>query len=147
MTHQDYIRVVEHEQSMIRRLFASRERRETAIEKATRERYAHLIGKYIIRPQHSDDVWRINDIGIRAGFVGSDKVEVVLDCCCIGSSVTGHNLDIVTGLYAHHENFFMNPMTDIDEHLSGRFVSEDVAREHVGKLFKSLARHAGFPTE
>ena len=144
MTHQDYVRAVEHEQSLVRRLFACRERREEAIANLTKERYAHLIGKYISRKNDPDTVWRINDVGIRAGFVGSDKVEVRLDCCCIGTSFCDGNPDSITGLYVHHEHFFMHPTIDIDEHLSGRFVSEEVAMERCNSLFERMRKHAGF---
>ena len=144
MKHQDYIRAVEHEQSLVRRLFACRERREEAIANLTKERYAHLIGKYITRKNDPDIIWRINDIDIRAGYVGSDKVEVILDCCCIGTSCEDGNPDIIVGLYVYHELFSMHPTMDIDEHLAGRFVSEQVALERYNSLFERMKKHAGF---
>ena len=71
-------------------------------------------------------------------------MEVILDCCCIGTSFTGSNLDSIVGLYVYHEMFSMHPTMDIDEHLAGRFVSEQVALERYNNLFERMKKHAGF---
>lgn len=50
MKQEDYIAAIERQQSLIRKLFSSRERRSEVIQEVTEERYRHLIGQFF-RPQ------------------------------------------------------------------------------------------------
>ena len=46
MTHEEFLKAVQHERSLIKRLFKSKAKRERAIKRLIKERFAHLIGKF-----------------------------------------------------------------------------------------------------
>lgn len=143
MDHQEYIKAIEHEQTLIRRLFTSREKRAEAIEKITSERYAHLVGKFFTKENDPDIVYRINEVAVRANYVMSDKVDVVLCCSCLDTTTTGGEGEQIVGLYIHNEQFTMHPSVDIDEHLAGRFVNKEMALERFNKLTGQLKHNLG----
>ena len=103
MTHQEYIKAIEHEQTLIRRLFSSRKQRAKVIERITAERYAHLVGKFFTKETDPDSVYRINEVITRANYVMSDQVDVVLCCSCLGTTGTGTNGKTLVGLYIHND--------------------------------------------
>ena len=138
MNHQKFIKAIGHEQSLIRRLFASRKNREKKIEKITTERYAHLIGKFFTKENDPDSIYRINEITIRANYIESDQVDVVLCCNCLGTTNTGREGEKIVGLYIHNENITIHPSIDIDEHLAGRFVDKEKALGRFYKLTEQL---------
>lgn len=143
MNHQEYIKAIEHEQTLIRRLFTSREKRAEAIEKITSERYAHLVGRFFTKKNDPDSVYRINEVITRANYVMSDQVDVVLCCSCLGTTTTGGEGEQIVGLYIHNEQFTMHPSVDIDEHLAGRFVNKEMALEIFNKLTGQLKHNLG----
>lgn len=138
MNHQEFIKAIGHEQSLIRRLFASRKNRAKKIEKITTERYAHLIGKFFTKENDPDSIYRINEITTRANYIESDQVDVVLCCSCLGTTNTGREGEKIVGLYIHNENITIHPSIDIDEHLAGRFVDKKKALGRFYKLTKQL---------
>ena len=138
MNHHEYIKAIGHEQSLIRRLFASRKNRVKKIEKITTERYAHLIGKFFTKENDPDSIYRINKITTRANYIESDQVDVVLCCSCLGTTNTGREGEKIVGLYVHNENITIHPSIDIDEHLAGRFVDKVKALERYYKLTEQL---------
>lgn len=138
MNHQEYIKAIGHEQSLIRRLFASRKNRAKKIEKITTERYAHLTGKFFTKENDPDSIYRINEITTRANYIESDQVDVVLCCSCLGTTNTGREGEKILGLYVHNENITIHPSIDIDEHLAGRFVDKVKALERYYKLTEQL---------
>ena len=138
MNHQKFIKAIGHEQSLIRRLFASRKNRAKKIEKITTERYAHLIGKFFTKENDPDSIYRINEITIRANYIESDQVDVVLCCNCLGTTNTGREGEKIVGLYIHNENITIHPSIDIDEHLAGRFVDKEKALGRFYKLTEQL---------
>lgn len=138
MNHQEYIKAIEHEQTLIRRLFSSRKQRAKVIEKITTERYAHLIGKFFTKENDPDSIYRINEITTRANYIESDQVDVVLCCSCLGTTNTGREGEKIVGLYVHNENITIHPSIDIDEHLAGRFVDKVKALERYYKLTEQL---------
>ena len=46
MTHEEFLKAVQHERSLIKRLFKSKAKREKAIKRLIKERFAHLVGKF-----------------------------------------------------------------------------------------------------
>lgn len=138
MNYQEYIKAIGHEQSLIRRLFASRKNRAKKIEKITTERYAHLIGKFFTKENDPDSIYRINEITTRANYIESDQVDVVLCCSCLGTTNTGREGEKIVGLYVHNENITIHPSIDIDEHLAGRFIDKVKALERYYKLTEQL---------
>lgn len=46
MTHEEFLKAVQHERSLIKRLFKSKAKRERAIKRLIQERFAHLVGKF-----------------------------------------------------------------------------------------------------
>lgn len=147
MNHHEYIKAIGHEQSLIRRLFASRKNREKKIEKITTERYAHLIGKFFTKENDPDSIYRINKITTRANYIESDQVDVVLCCSCLGTTNTGREGEKIVGLYVHNENITIHPSIDIDEHLAGRFVDKAKALERYYKLIKQLKNNLNLKEE
>lgn len=124
MNHQEYIKAIEHEQTLIRRLFVCRKKRAEAIENITAERYAHLIGKFFTEKKDPDIVWRINKVFTRANFLRSDQVDVVLYCSCIGTSFRSDEEKTLIRIDIYNRMFTMRPSDDIDEPLTGRFVDK-----------------------
>lgn len=138
MKHQEYIKAIKHEQTLIRRLFSSRRQRAKAMEKITGERYAHLIGKFFTKENDPDSVYRINEVFTRANYVESDQVDIMLYCSCLGTTTTGGEDDKVVGLYIHNDNITLHPSIDIDEYLAERFVDKVKALERFDKLTEQL---------
>jgi hypothetical protein len=138
MNHQEYIKAIDHEQSLIRRLFASRKNRAKKIEKITTERYAHLIGKFFTKENDPNSIYRINEITTKANYIESDQVDVVLCCSCLGTTNTGREGEKIVGLYVHNENITIHPSLNIDEHLAGRFVDKGKALGRFYKLTEQL---------
>lgn len=143
MNHQEYIKAIEHEQTLIRRLFSSRKQRAKVIEKITAERYAHLVGKFFTKETDPDSVYRINEVITRANYVMSDQVDVVLCCSCLGTTTTGGEGEKIVGLYIHNEQKTMHPSIDVDEYLTGRFVNKEIALERFSKLTEQLKHNLG----
>lgn len=143
MNHQEYIKAIEHEQALIRRLFSSKKQRAKVIEKITAERYAHLVGKFFTKETDPDSVYRINEVITRANYVMSDQVDVVLCCSCLGTTGTGTNGKTLVGLYIHNDNITIHPSIDIDEHLAGRFTDKAKALEKFDKLTEQLRINLG----
>lgn len=48
MTHEEFLKAVQNERSLIKRLFKSKAKRERAIKRLIKERFAHLVGKFCI---------------------------------------------------------------------------------------------------
>lgn len=48
MTHEEFLKAVQRERSLIKRLFKSKAKREKAIKRLIKERFAHLVGKFCI---------------------------------------------------------------------------------------------------
>ena len=138
MNHQEFIKAIRHEQSLIRRLFVCRKKRAEAIENITAERYAHLIGKFFIKENDPEVVYRINEITTRANYMDSDQVDVVLCCSCLDITTTGGEGEKIVGLNIHNENITIHPSIDIDEHLAGRFVDKGKALGRFYKLNEQL---------
>lgn len=46
MTHEEFLKAVQYERSLIKRLFKSKAKRERAIKRLIKERFAHLVGKF-----------------------------------------------------------------------------------------------------
>ena len=143
MNHQEYIKAIKHEQTLIRRLFSSRKQRAKVIEKITAERYAHLGGKFFTKETDPDSVYRINEVITRANYVMSDQVDVVLCCSCLGTTGTGTSGKTLVGLYIHNDNITIHPSIDIDEHLAGRFTDKAKALERFDKLTEQLRINLG----
>ena len=138
MNHQEYLKAIEHEQTLIRRLFVCRKKRAEAIEKITAERYAHLIGKFFTEKKDPDIVWRINEVFTRENFLRSDQVDVVLYCSSIGTSFRPEEEKTLVGIDIYNRQFRMRPSDDIDELLTGRFVDKEIALERFNKLTEQL---------
>lgn len=138
MNHQEYIKAIEHEQTLIRRLFVCRKKRAETIENITAERYAHLIGKFFTKENDPDSIYRINEITTRANYIESDQVDVVLCCSCLGTTNTGREGEKIVGLHIYNENITIHPSIDIDEHLAGRFVNKGKALGRFYKLTEQL---------
>lgn len=143
MTHQEYIKAIEHEQTLIRRLFVCRKKRAEAIENITAERYAHLIGKFFTEKKEPDIVWRINKVFTRANFLRSDQVDVVLYCSCIGTSFRPDEEKTLVGIDIYNRQFTMRPSDDIDELLTSRFVDKEIALERFNNLTEQLRINLG----
>ena len=143
MTHQEYIKAIEHEQTLIRRLFVCRKKRAEAIENITAERYAHLIGKFFTEKKEPDIVWRINKVFTRANFLRSDQVDVVLYCSCIGTSFRSDEEKTLVGIDIYNKQFTMRPSDDIDELLTSRFVDKEIALERFNNLTEQLRINLG----
>lgn len=143
MDHQEYIKAIEHEQTLIRRLFTSREKRAEAIEKITSERYAHLVGRFFRNKYDPHLVCRINEVAVRANNEMFDKVEVVLCCSYFCTKTTGSKGEQIVGLYIYNEKFTMDLYVDIDEHLAGQFVNKEMALEIFNKITGQLKQNFG----
>ena len=46
MTHEEFLKAVQNERSLIKRLFKSKAKREKAIKRLIKARFAHLVGKF-----------------------------------------------------------------------------------------------------
>ena len=148
MKQEEYLAAIKKQQSLIRKLFANRKRRSEVIDELTRERYAHLRGKFFkAGGEHfkydGDTTFYIAAVHGEASAWDSDKVLVCLECRYIRRSA------VYPGFHAEHEEghdniaFFTDTFrftTDdnLDEILAPLYVTEEKAAEEVKAVYSEF---------
>lgn len=150
MKQEEYLAGIKKQQSLIRKLFASRKRRSECIDELTKERYDHLRGKFF-KVSKGDDRFRAVDDGetlyicgvyAESNFVSSEQVYVSIVCRYIGKS---YQLDgdkkIVRGLETYTQSFRFNPDDNLDEILAPLYISQEKAAEEVNAMYNEFIKN------
>ena len=136
MTHEEYCEKIREQQSIINRLFKSRENRSRMIDQITNERYKDIIGRFFkiehdmsdLFPRAIDGYFYIYAIDASSNYVMSDRVEINLRCRRYGNTVSGIGKDKqITGVYYIEQTFCYHPSRNIREALEPLFVSKEEA--------------------
>jgi hypothetical protein len=152
MEQENYIAAIKKQQSLIRRLFSSRNRRSEVIQQLTEERYRHLIGRFF-RPQGErfknidcDIDYYICGIATESNYVMSDEVHLILECRFIGHDYCGIPCDYRTlrGICICNRSFRFEPDEDIDAILAPMWVDKVKAIKEIdnayGVILKNLLK-------
>lgn len=150
MKQEEYLAAIKKQQSLIRKLFASRKRRSECIDEITRERYGHLVGKFFKAPNgdsrfHSideDTTLYICGVYAESNFVMSDKAYVCIVCRYIGQS---YQLDgdkkIVRGFESYSQSFRFTPADNLDEILAPLYITEESAAKEVSAIYNAFIKN------
>lgn len=131
MTHQEYKEAIEHQQSLINRLFTWREERSKKIQQLTEERYANLIGKFFKANEElfradSGKYYFIVGVTTESNYVSSNKVVIRLHCRTYGTTqCSTDNGWRITGVDYVDSTFRFEVNDDIVALLEPMFVSRD----------------------
>lgn len=134
MTHEEYIQLIHNKQSLIRRLFKSRNDISTEIEKITEDYYKDIIGKFFyVSPENKYKFRNLNDgyyfiygISANSNYASDDKVEIQLHIRQYGATSHGSDWDIV-GVDIMEKTLYFSPSTDIKSKIESLMVSEEEA--------------------
>lgn len=145
LTQEEYIAAIKKQQTLIRRLFRSRNRRSEIIDELTQERYKSLIGRFF-RPQGNllknaaEDVdYFICDIRAESNFIMSDTVYIEIVCRYISRTFQGcDNPRPIVGIDVAVQSFRFMPENNIDEILAPMMVDKTQAIETINDYYKQL---------
>lgn len=141
---------IKKQQSLIRKLFASRKRRSECIDEITRERYGHLVGKFFKAPKgdnrfrsvDEDTTLYICGIYAESNFVMSDEAYVCIVCRYISQS---YQLDgdkkIVRGFETYSQSFRFALDDNLDDILAPLYITQEKAAEEVNAMYDEFIRN------
>ena len=147
MKQEEYLAAIKKQQSLIRKLFANRKRRSEVIDELTRERYAHLRGKFFKTPKgdsrfcsvDEDTTLYICGVYAESNFLMSDKAYVCIVCRYISQS---YQLDgdkkIVRGFETYSQAFRFGIADNLDDILAPLYVTKEKAAEEVKAIYNEF---------
>ena len=146
MTQQEFLNGVKKQQSLIRKLLASKKRRNEVMTELARERFASLIGKFFDTgnedwyqtPKHT--VCRISDVKALTQNVFDDQVKLHLVCKVI---TPREEQGKMVNLNCHTETFTFDVTEDLMQTLAGKFVGWQVADEWLHRLYEKMRQGYG----
>lgn len=136
MTHQEYIKQIDRQRSLINRLFKNREKRSKEIQEITSERYSELIGKFFkandnlkyLEPGH---YFYIVGISTSSNYICSDRVEIKLICQTLSEEIQStDNGWMLSGLSIYTRTLTFEPEDDIVSLIEPMIVSKEEAMSH-----------------
>lgn len=136
MTYEEYVQLINKEQSLIRRLFKSRNDISTEIEQITKDYYKDIVGKFFyVSPENrdkfrhicilNDGYYFIDGVSACSNYVSDDKVEIQLYARQYG--VTTNAFDNVVGVDIMEKTLYFSPSTDMKSEIEPLLVSEEEA--------------------
>lgn len=150
MKQEEYLLSIKKQQSLIRKLFASRKRRSEVIDELTMERYEHLRGKFFKAPKgdnrfrsvDEDTTLYICGVYAESNFVMSDEAYVCIACRYISQN---YQLDgdkkIVRGFDTYSQSFRFTPADNLDEILAPLYISEEKAAKEVSEMYDEFIKN------
>lgn len=147
MKQEEFLASIKKQQSLIRKLFASRKRRSECIDEITNDRYGHLVGKFFKadgeRFKRYDGVtFFIAAVNGDTSESGTDEVVVSLECRYVMRSA------VYPGVYPKiegHDNIafftekFLFTMDDnLDEILAPLYIPEEKAAKEVSEIYNAF---------
>lgn len=148
MKQEEYLAAIKKQQSLIRKLFASRKRRSECINEITHERYGHLVGKFFKADgeyfkRYKGVTYYIAKVhGETKGDV-TDEVVVSLECRFIMQSAVhpGFHIECDSthdniGFYT--EMFRFDMADNLDDILAPLYIPEEKAAKEVSEIYNAF---------
>ena len=145
MKQEEYLAAIKKQQSLIRKLFASRKRRSECIDEITNDRYGHLVGKFFKADgeyfkQYKGVTFYIAKVHGNIKDAATDEVVVCLECRFIMQSAVLPGLHIECdstqdniGFYT--EMFRFGMADNLNEILAPLYIPEEKAAEEVSEMY------------
>lgn len=165
MKQEEYLAAINKQQSLIRKLFASRKRRSECIDEITRERYDHLRGKffkadgerfkrykgvtYYIAAVHGETARNLIPSGVfdaPQSEGDSDKVQTCLECRYVMRSAPYPGV-IMNDIKEHDniafftETFRFDISDNLDEILAPLYITEESAAKEVSAMYDDFIKN------
>lgn len=146
MKQEEYLAAIKKQQSLIRKLTTGRQRRSEVIQEITKERYSHLIGKFILPKEDGNHF--LYEKGHVTYFIFDVKTEsrtevikVSLLCRSLCPTRVGSADGPVEGLSLCPCTFSFSYDENIDEILAPIFVMKEKAMEEMSTSYKELIKN------
>jgi hypothetical protein len=148
MKQEEYLAAIKKQQSLIRKLFASRKRRSECIDEITNDRYGHLVGKFFKADgeyfkQYKGVTFYIAKVHGNIKDAATDEVVVCLECRFIMQSAVLPGLHIECdstndniGFYT--EMFRFGMADNLDEILAPLYIPEEKAAKEVSEIYNAF---------
>ena len=125
MTHEEFLKAVQNERSIIKRLFKSKAKRERAIKRLIKERFAHLVGKFC---KVEDKLYYIDKV---CGRAEDKEVKPVVNVLLLSSDETMFKGDFKTLGFAFEPYYLgYNDLLKAEQNI--------VSKEETSKHLKAL---------
>ena len=129
MTHEEFLKAVQHERSLIKRLFKSKAKRERAIKRLIQERYAFLAGKFC---KVDDKFYYIIEVYGRAE---GKEVKLLVNALILSSVETMFKGDFKTLGFAFNPCYLSyNDLLKAEQNI----VSKKCVFKHIVKLVNEM---------
>ena len=151
MKQEEYLAAIKKQQSLIRKLFASRKRRSECIDEITRERYGHLRGKFFKADGERFKRYKGVTYYIAAVHGGSkdtvtDEVVISLECRYVMLSALYPGV-IMNDVKEHDniafftETFRFDIADNLDEILAPLYITEESAAKEVSAMYDEFIKN------
>lgn len=141
MNQQEYQAAIKKQQSLIRKLFANRKRRNEVIQEIVDERWKHLVGKFVCLHSGSEEFNCISGFKSVAD-ADTDKVEIIVQLKFMLPSKQDGKIVGVT-VYEDEMPQHFTPDDDIEQRLADRLVSYDRVIKQFNMIGAEIARAFG----
>jgi len=140
MTHEEYTKAIEKQQSLINRLFFARKKRSLAIKDIVKERYGELVGKFFkggerVRWSSIGGYYYIIDVCLPSLFAMTSEVEILLVCRHFGTieQLQGDGMKIV-GVEFSTNSFRFTPYDDLISILEPTLVDKEEVMTELNRI-------------
>lgn len=144
MKQGEYLTAIKKQQSLIRKLFANKKRRQECINEITRERYGHLVGKFFKADgKDNGTTYFIAAVHGNVKDDATDEVIVSLECRYIMRSATAQGIRIGCDDTYDNISFFTKIFCysvddDIDNILAPLYIADKKAAKEVSEIYNGF---------
>lgn len=146
ISQDDFLSGIRKQQAIIRKLFASKKRRNEVMTDLARKRFGWMIGKFF---DTGEEAWYnvplhticcVRDIKAITANVFDDTVKLWLDCKVIVPRVEKNEM---VNLNCHTETFCFDYTEDLEATLAGKWVGWQVADEWFHDMYEKMRQSYG----
>lgn len=146
ISQDDFLSGIRKQQAIIRKLFASKRRRNEMMTDLARKRYGWMIGKFF---DTGEEAWYhvplhticcVRDIKAITANVFDDTVKLWLDCKVIVPRIENNAM---VNLSCHTETFSFDHTEDLEATLAGKWVDWQVADEWFHNMYEKMRQSYG----
>lgn len=147
MTHEEFLKGVQKQRSLIRKLLAGEKRRSEVLTDLALQRYGWMIGKFFEtreewRGLNKEMIFCIKDFKANAKNVYND--EVVIRMICTTVSATGEvNKKTVNRMVCYDDTVCFNPEDDIEKDLAPLWVGWEVVDDRMQGWYEKMRHRYG----
>lgn len=146
ISQDDFLSGIRKQQAIIRKMFASKKRRNEMMTDLARKRYGWMIGKFFDTgnepwyhvPLHT--ICCIRDVKAITANVFDDTVKLWLDCKVIVPRIEKNEM---VNLNCHTETFSFDHTEDLEATLAGKWVGWQVADEWFHNMYEKMRQSYG----